>query len=86
MKHEKYFDIFSYDLPKQKIIRLTEGQGNNENPTWSQDGRFLAFASTRSGKSEIYIMGMDGTGVRKLVEMRGESFTPSWSQGVTQSI
>ena len=49
-------------------------------------GRFLAFASTRSGKSEIYIMGMDGTGVRKLVEMRGESFTPSWSQGVTQSI
>ena len=83
MKYNNYFDIFLYDLPKQKIIRLTEGQGNNENPTWSQDGRFIAFASNRSGRSEIYIMGIDGTGVRKLVETRGESFTPTWSQGLS---
>ncbi|MBO7610669.1 MAG: PD40 domain-containing protein [Elusimicrobia bacterium] len=83
MKYNSYFDIFLYDLPKQKIIRLTEGQGNNENPTWSQDGRFIAFASNRSGRSEIYIMGIDGTGVRKLVETRGESFTPTWSQGLS---
>ncbi len=83
MKYNGYFDIFLYDLPKQKIIRLTEGQGNNENPTWSQDGRFIAFASNRSGRSEIYIMGIDGTGIRKLVETRGESFTPTWSQGLS---
>ena len=82
MKHDGNFDIFLYDLPKQRIIRLTEGQGSNENPSWSQDGRFIAFSSTRSGKSEIYIMGMDGSGVRKLVDISGESFTPTWSQGL----
>ena len=81
MKYENKFDIFLYDLPKQRIIRLTQGQGNNENPAWSQDGRFIAFSSTRGGKSEIYIMGIDGTGLRKLVEMTGESCTPTWSQG-----
>ncbi len=82
MRYDDNFDIFLYDLPKQRIIRLTEGQGSNENPTWSQDGRFIAFSSTRSGKSEIYIMGMDGSGVRKLIDISGESFTPTWSQSL----
>ena len=82
MKYNDNYDIFLYDLPKQKIIRLTENQGDNENPSWSQDGRFIVFSSTRSGKSEIYIMGMDGSGVRKLVEVPGESFTPTWSQSL----
>ncbi|MDD5102453.1 MAG: hypothetical protein PHH62_05675, partial [Endomicrobiaceae bacterium] len=65
-----------------KIIRLTEEQGNNENPCWSQDGRFIVFSSTHSGKSEIYIMGLDGSGIRKLADIPESSFTPSWSQGL----
>jgi len=81
MKLDNNFDIFIYDLPKSQVIRLTEKQGNNENPTWSQDGRFVAFSSTRSGKAEIYIIGLDGY-TRKLVEMPGSSFTPAWSSGL----
>lgn len=81
MKIDNTYDIFIYDLPKSQVIRLTERQGDNENPTWSQDGRFIAFSSTRSGKGEIYIMGLDGY-TRKLVEMQGGSFMPSWSSGL----
>lgn len=81
MKIDNTFDIFIYDLPKSQVIRLTEKQGDNENPTWSQDGRFIAFSSTRSGKGEIYIIGLDGY-TRKLVEMQGGSFMPSWSSGL----
>ena len=81
MKLDNNFDIFIYDLPKSQVIRLTEKQGDNENPTWSQDGRFIAFSSTRSGKAEIYIIGLDGY-TRKLVEMPGSSFTPAWSSGL----
>ncbi|MCL2144603.1 MAG: Tol-Pal system beta propeller repeat protein TolB [Endomicrobia bacterium] len=73
------YDLFVYDLPTSKITRLTSNQRNNENPTWSPDGRFVVFASNRSGRSEIYIMAIDGSGTRKLAEIPGASFTPSWS-------
>ena len=73
------YDLYVYDLPTAKITKLTNAQGNNENPVWSPDGRFLAFSSTRSGKSEIYIMAIDGSGVRKLANLSGASQMPSWS-------
>ena len=77
------YDLFVYDLPTSKITRLTSNQRNNENPAWSPDGRFVAFSSTRSGRSEIYIMAIDGSGTRKLAEIPGASFTPSWSPNLT---
>jgi TolB protein len=73
------YDLYIYDLPTAKITQLTNNQKRNENPTWSPDGRFVVFSSTRSGKSEIYIMAIDGSGVRKLVDIPGSSYTPSWS-------
>jgi TolB protein len=73
------YDIYTYDLTTAKIIRLTRNQKNNENPTWSPDGRFLAFYSNRSGRGEIYITAIDGSGTRKLLEIPGNSYTPSWS-------
>jgi TolB protein len=73
------YDLYIYDLPTSKITRLTHNQKNNENPTWSPDGRFLVFYSNRSGRGEIYIMAIDGSGTRKLVEISGTSYTPSWS-------
>ena len=78
-KSKSNYDLYVYDLPTGKIIQLTNNQRRNENPTWSPDGRFVVFSSTRFDKSEIYIMAIDGSGVRKLVEMPGSSYTPSWS-------
>jgi TolB protein len=73
------YDLYVYDLPTAKITKLTNNQRNNENPTWSPDGRFVAFYSNRSGKGEVYIMAIDGSGIRKLAEVPGSSYTPSWS-------
>ncbi|GMO64467.1 MAG: Tol-Pal system beta propeller repeat protein TolB [Endomicrobiia bacterium] len=73
------YDLYLYDLPTTKVTRLTYNQKNNENPTWSPDGRFLAFYSNRSGRGEIYIIAIDGSFTRKLVEIPGTSYTPSWS-------
>jgi TolB protein len=73
------YDLCIYDLPSTKVTRLTYNQRNNENPTWSPDGRFLTFYSNRSGRGEIYIIAIDGSGTRKLVEIPGTSYTPSWS-------
>jgi TolB protein len=78
------YDLYIYDLPTTKITRLTKNQGKNENPSWSPDGRFVTFCSNRSGKSEIYIMAIDGSGTRKLTEMPGNSYSPTWSPVLTK--
>jgi TolB protein len=77
------YDLYVYDLYTARIIRLTNNQRNNENPTWSPDGRFVVFYSNRSGKGEIYIMAIDGSGTRKLTQIPGTSYTPSWSPILT---
>lgn len=58
-------------------VRLTSG-GSNESPTWSPDGRFIAFSSTRAGAADIYVMQADGSGLRRLTWSGGNTM-PSWS-------
>ena len=56
------YDIVTLDLPTKKMVRITQGEGSNEEPSWSPNGRAIAFASTRSGGSGVYIANADGTG------------------------
>ncbi|MCX5779067.1 MAG: Tol-Pal system beta propeller repeat protein TolB [Elusimicrobia bacterium] len=72
------FDIYVYDLGTGQITRLTQDERHNENPTWSPDGRFIVFSTTRSGRKELYLIAADGSGLRRLCEMAGSSATPSW--------
>ena len=57
---------------------MTQSAGDNERPTWSPDGRHLAFESTRNGSSQIYSMLADGTKVRQLTQS-GKNQGPAWS-------
>ena len=38
----------------------------------SPDGRKILFVSNRDRNSEIYVMNADGSGLRKLTELKGE--------------
>ena len=57
------------------LRRLTGGQGKNESPSWSPDGRHLAFSSDRVGPKDIYVMTAAGTEVKRL--QPGQE--PAWS-------
>ncbi|OGR76124.1 MAG: hypothetical protein A2X32_02525 [Elusimicrobia bacterium GWC2_64_44] len=72
-------NIFITDLTGSQIRRLTNAAGDNEDPSWSPDGRFIAFTSTRRGKREIFLMDADGSAPNPLTDMKGNSFTPAWS-------
>jgi len=61
------YDIVTLDLDSKKMTRITQGEGSNEEPAFSPNGRAIAFASTRGGGSGIYIANADGTGTAKRV-------------------
>ena len=71
-------NIFVTDPTGSQVRRLTSGAGDNEDPSWSPDGRFIAFTSTRRGKREIFVMDADGSAPHPLTDMKGNSFTPNW--------
>ena len=51
-------------------------------PSWSHDGKRIAFASDRKGdlaNIDIYVMDADGGNLRRLTENRIYDWFPSWS-------
>jgi TolB protein len=71
------FDIITHDLTTNKLTRVTQNQGNNEEPAWSPNGRVLAFTSSRPGGSGVYLANADGTGEQHLV-YRGAAVSVDW--------
>ncbi|REJ82125.1 MAG: hypothetical protein DWQ30_09300 [Acidobacteria bacterium] len=51
---------------QQTLQRLTNSGAIDTNPSWSSDGRQIAFTSSRSGSPQIYAMDADGENVRRL--------------------
>ncbi|HUM48318.1 MAG TPA: hypothetical protein PLD84_15410 [Chitinophagales bacterium] len=49
------------------------------NPKWSPDGTSIVFESTMDGKSSIYTILPDGSGLRKITDTTFDYGQPSWS-------
>lgn len=67
-------DIAVTDLSRMQTHIVTEG----EQPTVSPNGRHIAFVTTRSGKSQIATIDMDGQNFRQLTTA-GTNTSPNWS-------
>jgi TolB protein len=48
-------------------------------PTWSPDGKSIAFASDRDGRYGVYVMRADGTHTRLLSVSSAGDLAPAWS-------
>jgi Tol biopolymer transport system component len=53
--------------------------GFDANPAWSPDGRRIAFVSNRDGNDDIFVVNVDGRGLRNLTRSRGNDRDPMWS-------
>jgi len=73
------FDIYTMNSDGSDLRKLTDDQGNNEDPSWSADGRYIVFSSNREGGYHLYIMTASGQNQRRITFMKGEQTSPSWS-------
>ena len=72
-------DLWSYDVDRDTWSRLTT-EGRNTSGVWSPDGTQIAFASTRNGGNDLYIMASDaGTPAKRITARRAWDFPTSWS-------
>jgi TolB protein len=72
------YDIFLLDVRSGLISRITQDQGNNEDPAFAGNGRLIVFASTRHGTRDLYISNLDGTHQRRVTK-GGHYWTPAWA-------
>jgi TolB protein len=77
------FDIYTISPDGRDLRRITQDQGNNEDPCWSPDGRYLAFCSNRTdGNYHIFISNANGENQRQITFFAGDQVSPSWAQQV----
>ena len=58
---------------------LTNNPGDDKYPSWSPDGKQIAFSSKRDGNYEIYVMDADGGNLQNLTNNPNHDVSPSWS-------
>jgi TolB protein len=71
--------VFSLELGRMVNFPAGTAGGSNQSPAWSSDGSKLAFSSSRSGDSEIWVADASGGNARKLTSFKGPDVAPTWN-------
>lgn len=72
-------DALSGASPTVKPRQLTNVAGFAVQPTWSPDGKWLAFSCTKDGNYEIYKVRADGSELTRLTDHPSMDYRPQWS-------
>ncbi|MEO7453382.1 MAG: hypothetical protein ABIV13_01310 [Fimbriimonadales bacterium] len=76
-------EIYVMDADGSNVFRLTTNEDYEELPSWSRDGKQIAFCrqikAGEASNADIYVMGADGTGARRLTHLDSFDSCPVWS-------
>lgn len=72
-------DIYLAAVKDGQVRKLTNSPAGDSQPRFSPDGSFIAFASSRSGKSQVWIIPTFGGEARQLTRLSTGASSPLWS-------
>jgi TolB protein len=75
------WSIKMYSLELGRLVNFPAGVagGSNLSPAWSGDGTRIAFSSSRSGDSEIWVADASGSNLHSVTSVRGPNVAPTWN-------
>ena len=78
-RHSTHAGIYLQRVDGTAVTRLTSDDSDNAFPTFSPDGKEIAFCSTRAGAWNIYVMDTEGRGAVTVTTGNTQSVHPSFS-------
>ncbi len=75
-------DIFSVPIEKGSTRNLTKSSdAHDKQPSWSPDGKQIAFISDKSGEEELWLVAQDGNSAPVQLTVGGQAmrYFPNWS-------
>ena len=83
-------DIWTLDLKTNAVRIVTHDPAGDFRPTWSPDGKWIAFSSDRDSRkpkmsfvtlhsTELYVVRVDGSQLRRVTSTAAFAGSPSWS-------
>jgi serine/threonine-protein kinase len=78
-RHESHSDILLLDLRSRRVTPFLTSKAIEWDPTFSPDGRWLAYASDESGRFEVYVRPFPGPGGKWQISSEGGG-EPLWAR------
>lgn len=79
-------DLWTVDTETRAAKPWLQTPANEDSGRLSPDGRWLAYNSDESGRSEVYVRPFPGPGDRWLVSQGGGGFSPIWTRDGKQIV
>ncbi len=78
-KSENLTHLWMANADGSGAYQFTYGEKSSNNPKWSPDGKWIAFTSTRSGKSNVWLIAATGGEAEQLTDVKSGVNGLSWS-------
>ncbi len=66
-------------VPPMRVVQLTTLPGLEDEPTWSPDGRSIAYTSNAAGNLDIYVQQIGGGKAIRITDSDADDAQPAWS-------
>jgi TolB protein len=73
------YHLFTVSVNGGSAAQITSGPDSYESPTWSPDGKQIAFVLKKNGRMQLCIVFANGEGMRSLFTLDGNQSYPRWS-------
>ena len=74
-------DVWTYDVARATLSRLTTDPAQDRSPLWTPDGQRIIFTSTRAGYPELFWRPADGTGSDERLLARAKDLLDLFANG-----